>query len=101
MGKARIVDNRERDFLQEMEEAKVITSMPMQYYVNKMGAQNEFTAAEVAGILGFKTTDPVYALVDSGDLEGLNRGGKGKRYCVFPRPCVLAFLQRRCREVAE
>ena len=57
MGKARIVDNRERDFLQEMEEAKIITSMPMQYYVNRMGTQNEYTAAEVAGILGFRTTD--------------------------------------------
>ena len=99
MGKARIVDNRERDFLQEMEEAKIITSMPMQYYVNRMGTQNEYTAAEVAGILGFRTTDPVYALVDSGDLEGLNRGGRSKRYFVFPRPCLMAFLKKRCSGV--
>lgn len=96
MGKARRVDNRERDWVQEIEEAKVVTSMPMQCYVSKMGTQTEFTAAEVAGILGLKTTDPVYALAESGDLEGFNRGSRGKRYYIFPRPCLLAFLQKRC-----
>lgn len=99
MGKARMVDNRERDWIQEIEEAKIVTSMPMQCYVQKMGAQNEFTAAEVAGIFGLRTTDPVYAAVDSGELEGFNRGTGKKRYYVFPRPCVLAFLQKRCSGV--
>lgn len=97
MGSAKIVNNRERDWVQEMEEAKIVTSMPMQFYVNKMGAKNEFTAAEVAGIFGLVTTDPVYAAVDSGELEGFNRGSKTKRYYIFPRPCVLRFLQKRCK----
>jgi len=92
------VDNSQRDWVQEIEDAKVVVSMPMQYYVNKMGSQQEFTAAEVAGVLGFATSDPVYALIDSGRLEGLNRGSRTKRYYVVPRPCLLTYIKRHCNE---
>ena len=86
----------QRNWVLEMEEAGVVTSMPMQHFVNKMGEQREFTAVELAGILGFRTTDPVYALVDSGSVEYLDRGKHGKRYCIFPRACVLALLKKLC-----
>lgn len=100
----------QRDFLQEMEEAKVVTSLPMQHYVNKMGSKQEFTAPELAGILGWATTDPVYALVDAGEIEYIDRGktvkdGKTgkvlshKRYCIFPRACVLALLKKLCNRI--
>lgn len=100
---------QQRDFIQEMEEAKVVTSMPMQHYVNKMGSKIEFTAPELAGILGMQTTDPVYRLVDSGEIEYVDRGAtirddKGKvvrhkRYCIFPRACVLKYLKTICNRV--
>ena len=101
---------QERDFLQEMEEAKVVTSLPMQHYVNKMGTKQEFNAPELAGILGWATTDPVYAMVDSGEIEYIDRGStirdektgkviRHKRYCVFPRACVLTLLKKLCNRV--
>ena len=99
----------QRDFLQEMEEAKVVTSLPMQHYVNKMGSKQEFPAPELAGILGWATTDPVYALVDSGEIEYIDRGTtvydkdgwvkRHKRYCIFPRACVLALLKKLCNRI--
>ena len=99
----------QRDFLQEMEEAKIVTSLPMQHYVNKMGSKQEFTAPELAGILGWATTDPVYALVDSGEIEYIDRGKtvydkdgcvvRHKRYCIFPRACVLALLKKLCNRI--
>lgn len=99
----------QRDFLQEMEEAKVVTSLPMQHYVNKMGSKQEFTAPELAGILGWATTDPVYALVDAGEIEYIDRGKtvrdektdqvRHKRYCIFPRACVLALLKKLCNRI--
>lgn len=99
----------QRDFLQEMEEAKIVTSLPMQHYVNKMGSKQEFTAPELAGILGWATTDPVYALVDSGEIEYIDRGTtvydkdgrvmRHKRYCIFPRACVLALLKKLCNRI--
>ena len=99
----------QRNFLQEMEEAKIVTSLPMQHYVNKMGSKQEFTAPELAGILGWATTDPVYALVDAGEIEYFDRGKtvrdeetgeiRHKRYCIFPRVCVLALLKKLCNRI--
>ena len=99
----------QRNWVLEMEEAGIVTSMPMQHYVNKMGEQLEFTAVELAGILGFRTTDPVYALVDSGEIEYIDRGTtvydkdgwelRHKRYCIFPRSCVLKYLKKICNRV--
>ena len=99
----------QRNWVLEMEEAGVVTSMPMQHYVNKMGEQREFTAVELAGILGFRTTDPVYALVASGEIEYIDRGKtakdevtgevRHKRYCIFPRSCVMAYLKKICNKV--
>lgn len=100
----------QRDYLQEMEEAKIVTSLPMQHYVNKMGSKMEYTAPELAGVLGYTTTDPVYALVDAGEIEYIDRGTtvydkdtgkviKHKRYCIFPRACVLSLLKKLCNRI--
>lgn len=99
----------QRNWIQEMEEAKIVTSLPMQHYVNKMGSKQEFTAPELAGILGWATTDPVYALVDAGEVEYIDRGKtakdeatgevRHKRYCIFPRACVLSLLKKLCNRI--
>ena len=88
----------QRDWIQEIEDGKMITSMEMQAYVNRLGTQREFTARELAAALGFAAVSSVYALVDAGAIGYFNRGRGRKRYCVFPRESVLRFLQRRCNQ---
>lgn len=88
----------ERDWLQELEERKVITSAEMQWYVNRMGAQTVFNAPELATVLATSVSS-VYALVDRGAIGYIDRGTGKKRYCVFPRESVLKFLQDRCNRI--
>lgn len=88
----------ERDWLQELEEWKVITSAEMQWYVNRMGAQTVFNVPELAAVLA-ASVSCVYALVDRGAIGYIDRGTGKKRYCVFPRESVLKFLQDRCNRV--
>lgn len=88
----------ERDWIQELEEAKHITSTEMQFFVNRMGAKSVFNAPELAGVL-CTSVNSVYALVDCGAIGYINRGSKRKRYCVFPRNSVLTFLKARCNQV--
>ena len=95
MGKARMVDCRERDWVLELEERRHITSAEMQFFVNRMGAQTVFNAPELAGVLS-TSVNSVYALVDCGAIGYINRGSGTKRYCVFPRESVMRFLQERC-----
>ena len=100
MGKAKEVPRvQERDWVQELEDAQRVDSLPLQHYVNKLGSQQEFNAAEHAGIMGWITTDPVYALVDEGKIEYLDRGHGNKRYCIFPRACVINYLKSRCNHI--
>ena len=88
----------ERDWLQELEERKVITSAEMQWFVGRMGAQTVFNAPELAGVLA-TSVNAVYALVDRGAIGYIDRGTGQKRYCVFPRESVLKFLQDRCNRI--
>ena len=88
----------ERDWIQELEERKVITSAEMQCFVQRMGAKTRFNAPELAGVLA-TSVNTVYALVDSGKIGYINLGGGRKRYCVFPRESVMKFLQDRCNQV--
>lgn len=88
----------ERDWLQELEERKVITSAEMQWFVGRMGAQTVFNAPELAGVLA-TSVNAVYALVDRGAIGYIDRGTGKKRYCVFPRESVLKFLQDRCNRI--
>lgn len=88
----------ERDWVQELEERKVITSAEMQWYVNRMGAKTIFNAPELAGVLA-TSVNAVYALVDRGAIGYIDRGTGKKRYCVFPRESVLKFLQDRCNRI--
>ena len=89
----------QRDWLQEIEDGKQITSVEMQIYVNRLGTQREFTARELAAALNFKAVSSVYALVDAGKIGFINKGRGQKRYCVFPRESVLIFLKKRCNQV--
>ena len=89
----------QRDWIQEIEDGKQITSVEMQIYVNRLGTQREFTARELAAVLNFKAVSSVYALVDAGRIGYINKGRGKKRYCVFPRESVLIFLQQRCNQV--
>ena len=93
------MDIIQRDWIQEIEDGKQITSVEMQIYVNRLGTQREFTARELAAALNFKAVSSVYALVDSGVIGYINKGRGKKRYCVFPRESVLMFLQKRCNQV--
>lgn len=88
----------ERDWVQELEERKVITSAEMQFFVNRLGAQMVFNAPELAAAL-CTTVNSIYALVDEGKIGYINRGSKAKRYCIFPRESVLQFLQKRCNGI--
>lgn len=54
----------ERDWVQELEERRLITSAEMQFFVNRMGARATFNAPELAGVLN-TSVNTVYALVDS------------------------------------
>jgi len=86
----------QRDWLLEMEEAGKVDSMEMQHYVRKMGANLEFNAVEVAGILGYKRAESVYALADEGLIGYLSRGRGKHRYYIFPRASVLKYLKTYC-----
>lgn len=88
----------ERDWIQELEERKVITSAEMQWFVQRMGAKTSFNAPELAGILA-TSVNTVYALVDSGKIGYINLGRGSRRYCVFPRESVMKFLQDRCNQI--
>jgi len=89
-------NSSDRDWDEAIRHSQVICNMSMQCYVNKMGTQQAFTAVELAAVLGFPNTNRIYELVDSGEIGSLNRGSGRKRYCVFPRPCVMQYLQRHC-----
>ena len=88
----------ERDWIQELEERKVITSAEMQCFVQRMGAETMFNAPDLAAVLA-TSVNTVYALVDQGAIGYIDRGTGKKRYCVFPREAVLKFLQDRCNRV--
>lgn len=93
--KARVV---QRDWVQELEERKVITSAEMQVFVNRMGTAKEFNAPTLATILN-TSVSAIYALVDAGAIGFIDKGRSRKRYCVFPRESVMKFLQSRCNRV--
>jgi len=97
----------QRDWVIEMEEAGKVSSMEMQHYVRKMDEYkdkfgnllNEFTAVELAGILGYQRAESVYALCEAGMIGYLSRGQGKHRYYVFPRASVLKYLQENCNKV--
>ena len=93
------VETVQRDWVLEMEEAGKVTSLEMQHYVRKMKTQLEFNAAELAGILGYKKAESVYALAESGKIGYLARGAGKHRYYVFPRASVMKYLQETCNKV--
>ena len=90
----------ERDWIQELEERKVITSAEMQWFVRRMGAVTVFNAPELAAVLA-TSVNSIYALVDRGAIGYIDRGTGRKRYCIFPRESVLKFLQERCNRTGE
>ena len=88
----------QRDWLQELKDAEMVDSVEMQHFVRKMGAQNEFSPLEVAGVLGWDDAEPVYALCESGELGFLARPtSKGERRSYrIPRASLLQFLKKHC-----
>lgn len=91
---------KERDWVLETQEAGKITSMEMQFFVDRMGAQLLFNVPEVAEILG-TTANSIYALCEEGKLNYINRGSRKKHYYIFPRPALMRFLQQRCNMVEK
>lgn len=87
----------ERDWVQELEESRLITSAEMQFFVDRMGTAATFNAPELAAVLN-TSVNTVYALVDSGEIGYIDRGSGRKRYCLFPRESVMKFLQERCNK---
>lgn len=88
----------QRDFLQELEDAEKVNSVEMQHYVRKMGTQYEFTATEVALVLGFRHSQSVYELAEAGEIGYMAREKGNRRSYVFPRASILKFLQERCNK---
>ena len=88
----------ERDWVQELEESRLITSTEMQFFVNRMEAKVCFNAPDLAAVL-CTSVNTVYALVDSGEIGYIDRGTGKKRYCLFPRESVMKFLQERCNKI--
>lgn len=88
----------ERDWIMELEEAGKITSLEMQKYVSRMGAQQIFNVPELAAVLDTKA-NTVNALVDSGEIEYIDLGTGSKHYYKFSREAVFVFLKRRCNRV--
>lgn len=88
----------ERDWIQELEERKVITSAEMQWFVQRMGAATVFNAPELAAVLA-TSVNSIYALCDRGAIGYIDRGSGRKRYCIFPRESVMKFLQDRCNKI--
>ena len=89
----------QRDWVMEMEEAAMVTSLEMQHYVRKMGTQLEFNATEVALILGYQRAESVYALCEAGRIGYLSRGKGKRRYYIFPRASVMKYLQDSCNRI--
>lgn len=87
----------ERDWVQELEERRLITSAEMQFFVDRMGTASTFNAPELAAVLN-TSVNTVYALVDAGEIGYIDRGTGKKRYCLFPRESVMKFLQERCNK---
>ena len=67
----------ERDWIQELEERKVITSAEMQCFVQRMGAETMFNAPDLAAVLA-TSVNTVYALVDQGAIGYIDRDGAMK-----------------------
>lgn len=88
----------QRDFILEMQEAGKITSVEMQFFVERMGSQLLFNVPDLAGVLG-TSVNSIYALCEEGKIGYINRGSKKKHYYVFPRPAVLRFLQLNCNSI--
>lgn len=88
----------ERDWIMELEEAGKITSLEMQKYVSRMGTQQIFNVPELAGVLDTKA-NTINALVESGEIEYIDLGTRGKHYYKFSREAVFVFLKKRCNRV--
>lgn len=95
MAKARGVSSPYRDWVVEAEEDELRKDPWWRPYLVKMGSQLEFKASEAASVINCPTTDAIYAYVDSGELDGMNRGTGKKRYVVFTRTALKAFLAGR------
>lgn len=87
----------QRDWVQELEDRRRITSAEMQFFVDRMGSATTFNAPDLAAVL-CTSVNSVYALVDAGEVGYIDRGSGSKRYCVFPRESVMKFLQERCNK---
>ena len=87
----------QRDWIQEIEDGKMITSMEMQAYVNRLGTQREFTARELAAALGFAAVSSVYALVDADHRPGDIAALIGQRVAVTGIYSHVSGLRRQLR----
>lgn len=95
MSKARPIRSPYRDWVLEQEESELRKDPWWAEKLNRMGAQMEFNAPEAAGIIGYRTTDPIYALVDSGEYDGTNIGTGSRRRVTISRKMLKALLAER------
>lgn len=83
----------------EREEQLPPNSIEMQYFVNKMPpGRSEFTAKEVADILGYSDSKMVYYLCEQGLLGYLARPTHRQRSYIFPRVALLRYLRENCNK---
>ena len=94
-----MASGEQRDWIIEMENAEKVNSIEMQHYVKKMGSQLEFTAVEVALILGYAKAESVYGLCEAGKLGYLSRGMGTHRYYIIPRASLMKYLQENCNRI--
>ena len=87
---------RQRDFIQELEDAKHVDSIEVQELVNRLPAQPLLSVGDVASAI-CRSPEYVRQLVESGDLKRLaGRDGKRENYLVL-RISVIQYLKGKIK----
>ena len=87
---------RQRDFIQELEDAKYVDSIEVQELVNRLPAKPLLSVSDVASAI-CRSPEYVRQLVESGDLKRLaGRDGKRENYLVL-RISVIQYLKGKIK----
>lgn len=84
---------QQRDFITELEDAKVVTSVEMQSIVNRLPATDLLNVSDVAIALGV-TQPTIYGLIQQGSLRALNCGTRSKPYYRIIRTSLLTYIKK-------
>lgn len=82
----------QRDFITELEDAKIVTSVEMQAIVNRLPEADLLNVSDVAVALGV-TQPTIYGLIQQGSLRALNCGTRSKPYYRIIRTSLLTYIR--------